>query len=200
MKKISIVFILVFISSCIAPKKVILDKNITGISKVNTVLNKDNYKARKTVYGFLDRKKLSGFILGIEESLQIPIKKGKTVVISFTQNGSNCILAGMDSYRISKVIDRQEKIFETFIDTTGIQKFLVYTKKSFFTEFLKDRKKWQLDTSGFINDKILKLKETCSGFIILRPSGEYCIYYGGDSFSFLKDRLEVKDWSDKKTH
>ena len=167
--------------------------------KINTKHNKENYNARKTFYGQFNEKEYVILMKKIEKSLDISINKSQNVLINFKQNGSNCILAGIESNRISKVFTRIEEISEEVTKSFSTQNLLVYAKDSYFIEFLSDRKKWIQD-SGFINEEIFKLKESCSAFFLIKPSGEFCLYYGGDYFSFVKNRLEAKDWSDKKSY
>lgn len=194
MKKIIIIVLgIIVLNNCTPTKKVILS------SKINTKLNKENYNARKTFYGQLNEKEHVILIKKIEKSLDISINKSQNLLINFKQNGSNCILAGIESNRISKVFTRTEEISEEVTKPFSTQNFLVYAKDSYFIEFLSDRNKWVKD-SGFINEEIFKLKESCSAFFLIKPSGEFCLYYGGDYFSFVKNRLEVKDWSDKKSY
>lgn len=194
MKKIIIIVLgIIVLNNCTPTKKVILS------SKINTKLNKENYNARKTFYGQLNEKEHVILIKKIEKSLDISINKSQNLLINFKQNGSNCILAGIESNRISKVFTRTEEISEEVTKPFSTQNFLVYAKDSYFIEFLSDRNKWIKDT-GFIDTEIFKLKESCSAFFLIKPSGEFCLYYGGDYFSFVKNRLEVKDWSDKKSY
>lgn len=197
--KILVFVSLFFLCKCTTPQKVIFDSNLTGVSRVNTELNKEHYKARKTVYGLLNEKEYLNFILEVQKKLDTTFNKNQNLLINFLQNGKNCILAGIESKQISKVLTRIEEISEESTIPSSTQNFLVYSKDSYFLEFLSDRKKWIKD-SGFINDEVFKLKESCSAFFLLKPNGEFCMYYGGDYFSFVKDRLEAKDWSDKKIY
>jgi hypothetical protein len=198
-KSTIIILAAIFLKSCTPSKKVILDSKITGISKINTELNKENYTSRKTFYGKLSKREYIRLIDEIEKSLDLNINKNQNLLINFKQNGKNCILAGINSSRISTILSRKEEISERLTKPFSTQNLLVYAKDSYFVEFLSDRKKWIKD-AGFLNDEIFKLKETCEAFFLIKPTGEFCMYYGGDYFSFLKNRLEAKDWSDKKSY
>jgi hypothetical protein len=198
-KGIIILLVAILCKSCAPTKKVILDPKITGVFKINTQLNKENYTARKTFYGQLDENEYGVIINKIEKSLGIKINKNQNLLINFKQNGKNCILAGINSFRICTILSKEEEISERFTKPYSTQNLLVYAKNSYFVEFISDRKKWIKD-AGFLNDELFKLKETCEAFFLIKPTGEFCMYYGGDYYSFVKNRLEAKDWSDKKRY
>lgn len=158
-------------------------------TKVNTKLNRQQLKSRKSFVGKLNAKEyreLRGHILN---TLQIDAPKETTLIIHFFQNGINCFDYGLNEEtgihvrnNIIAISDRMSKQYQA-------KDFFVYTSDVLNKNRLEDHEKFMLDP-GFFDEEIFTLKENCRAFFILKPDGSYMKYYGSDYFTEVETFLK----------
>lgn len=176
-----LIFIIVILISCKSQKEV----------KVNTKVNKIYSKSVKSFRGTLTREEYLNFISRLELELKTKMPKDKSVLINYSQRGDNCILLSVDKESFNTINQNVIRISNRISNEYHAVDFFVYSENSFFKEFYKGDKNYQLD-SGLFYNVVFTLHENCEGFFILKPNGEFLKHYGEDYFTRVKNFLAEK--------
>tara|TARA_R110002012_G_scaffold262473_2_gene444756 strand:+ start:483 stop:1064 length:582 start_codon:yes stop_codon:yes gene_type:complete len=168
--------------------------NINGL-EVNKELNKSYRESNESILGIFTNKEYEEIKSSIQKSLNAVIPDGKSIIIHYEQAGENCLLADSDSTSISIVADNGKRISNRMSKSYNAVDFFIYTEDSFFKNIYESKYYYQQD-QGFFKNYIFTKQKNCSGFFILKPDGEFMIYYGEDYFTevenFFNSKLIIK--------
>jgi len=157
-------------------------------TRINTDASKNAYsKSVKSFSGKLNTEDFKQIRESIVKELNIQIPEDKSILINYFQNGEYCILYGINDKKV--VVDNKVRISSDVSKKNKTIDFFIYSEDALNKEVLENREQFILD-SGFFSENIFKLKENCEGFYILKPNGEYFIYYGSDYYSEVQKILK----------
>jgi hypothetical protein len=158
-------------------------------SNINTKFNTEYKKSRKTFYGELSEKESNEIRKIIENELNSKVPDGKSILINFSQKGSNCISTGLNNKDAATVINNGIQISSRISMNNNTIDFFVYTADVFHKDVHQTKANFKLD-SGFFYNNIFTLHENCEAFFILKPNGQFMKFYGEDYFSEVENFLQ----------
>ncbi len=159
----------------------------------NKNLKQKEYKnSVKSIPGKLTNLEYNELKTNIEKEFKITIPKGKSILINYNQKATNCSYENYGNYTNSTITDNKIRISKRMSFNYNAIDFFVYTEDSFNKEIYSQKKQYRLD-SGFFYNNIFTLHENCSGFLIIKPNGDFLKYYGTDYYTQVSEFLEKKN-------
>lgn len=181
--KILLLSVLFIFSNCGAQK----DK----VGKINTKINEEYLKSRKTFYGKLNAEEYIQIRKLLETELKVEISGNRSILINYFQNGDNCSEYNLNTKSGNAVINNYVQLSsEISARHSGID-FFVYSEDALNKDRLENRENFILD-HGFFTQNFFTLKENCRAYFILKPNGDFMKHYGGDYFSEVEEFLQKK--------
>jgi hypothetical protein len=173
---------LMVLISCTASK----DANY---KKVNTKVNSEYKRSITSHSGTLTKTEYDELIRYLEVELKTTIPKDSSIFINYNQNAPNCMSARLSKeYNLIRAKNTVSISLKMSSDYNAIS-FFVYTDEAYFKEVYEQIPEFVLD-SGFFYKNIFTEHQNCSGYIIIKPSGEFYKQYGEDHYSIAKAFFE----------
>lgn len=167
------------------------NKVSTESKEVNTNPNSKYKKSRKAYSGTLNNFEYAELIKKLETELKTVIPIDKSILVNFNQKAPNCISVPFSEKDNNEVTKNRIRISSQISSNNNAIDFFVYTKDSYHNEIYETRPEFILD-SGFFYDNIFTEHENCSGFLIVKPNGDFHKYYGEDYYTEVQEFLEKK--------
>lgn len=182
MKNLIILFVFISSLSSIAQKNeneiIYLDKKYITDKPISL-----------TEKGKLSKRKAKKLRKAIGKELNIEVKDSLPIVVTFYQKDGYCLDTAFNATSYIQIFKNVQGLSEKRIAKYQSQEFFIYTNDVFHKDLFEKHNEYVLD-KGFFKRKIFKSNINCHAYYILKPNGDYFLYFVSDGSSYVLDFLD----------